>query len=70
MHVMKCLVSAAVWAFMDILSSDVLESHETNIPNALTIIELQLIAIRAEPKGKQDKVPLKSFRFSVPRSIK
>ena len=40
MHIMKCLVSAAVWAFVDILSSGLLASQETNVLKALTSIEL------------------------------
>lgn len=47
MHVMKCLVSAAVWAFISILGSDLLESHETIVLETLTSIELQLIAVEA-----------------------
>lgn len=58
---MKCLVSAAVWAFVNILSACLLASHETNVLKALTSIELQLIAMGAGNKKKkkktQDEVP-------------
>lgn len=46
----ECLVSAAVWAFMDILSSALLASHETNVLKTLTSIQLQLIVRGAEEK--------------------
>lgn len=39
-RIMQCLVFAVVWVLMNTLSSDLLESEETNVPEALTSIGL------------------------------